>query len=309
MSKRFTDSEKFRDSWYRKLSPTLKCFWEYLLSECDSAGIIDIDFESASFHIGAEVTVDDLSKYDGRVILLPDGKYFIPKFIEFQQGALNPQNNAHKPIIERLKRYGMTSELSIKDFISWLQVGNKELATPLQGGSKGVVTPPSNGNSKSKGNSKNINNNLNNITTDEEIEENSVSTDLVPLEDNLPENKPNEANSENENLFNEFWSLYTPVKSSDGRVVGKGSKDDAKKKFLKILKGGESYANILRGLQNYINFCRENDQLTCGVTVFLNQKRWLDDYNCETVDAEHGRGQRQEPTSIVETYAQIASKY
>ena len=158
MSKRFTDSEKFRDSWYRKLSPTLKCFWEYLLSECDSAGIIDIDFESASFHIGAEVTVDDLSKYDGRVILLPDGKYFIPKFIEFQQGALNPQNNAHKPIIERLKRYGMTSELSIKDFISWLQVGNKELATPLQGGSKGVVTPPSNGNSKSKGNSKNINN-------------------------------------------------------------------------------------------------------------------------------------------------------
>ena len=78
----------------------LKCFWEYLLSECDSAGIIEIDFESASFHIGAEVTENDLNKYDGRVIKLFDGKFFIPKFIEFQQGTLNLQNNAHKPIIE-----------------------------------------------------------------------------------------------------------------------------------------------------------------------------------------------------------------
>lgn len=145
MSKRFTDSEKFRDVWYRKLSPTHKCFWEYLLSECDSAGIIEIDFESASFHIGAEVTEKDLDIFSGRVIKLYDGKYFIPKFIEFQQGELNPQNNAHKPIIERLKGYGYTLEQPFKEFIRG-----------LEGGSEGVITSPSNskgnGNSNSKGN-------------------------------------------------------------------------------------------------------------------------------------------------------------
>lgn len=138
MSKRFTDSEKFRDIWYRKLSPTHKCFWEYLLSECDNAGIIEIDFESASFHIGAEVTENDLNIFSGRVIKLKDGKYFIPKFIEFQQGELNPLNNAHKPIIERLKGYGYTLEQPFKDFIRELEVG-----------SEGVITSPSN----SKGNS------------------------------------------------------------------------------------------------------------------------------------------------------------
>lgn len=144
MSKRFTDSEKFRDVWYRKLSPTHKCFWEYLLSECDSAGIIEIDFESASFHIGAEVTEKDLDIFSGRVIKLYDGKYFIPKFIEFQQGELNPQNNAHKPIIERLKGYGYTLEQPFKEFIRG-----------LEGGSEEVLTSPgnSNGNSNSKGNS------------------------------------------------------------------------------------------------------------------------------------------------------------
>ena len=148
MSKRFTDSEKFRDIWYRKLSPTHKCFWEYLLSECDNAGIIEIDFESASFHIGAEVTEKDLDVFSGRVIKLKDGKYFIPKFIEFQQGELNPLNNAHKPIIEKLKVYGYTLEHPFKEFIR-----------ELEGGSEGVLTSPSNskGNSNGKGNSNIIN--------------------------------------------------------------------------------------------------------------------------------------------------------
>ena len=141
MSKRFTDSEKFRDIWYRKLSPTHKCFWEYLLSECDNAGIIEIDFESASFHIGAEVTENDLNIFAGRVIKLKDGKYFIPKFIEFQQGELNPLNNAHKPIIERLKGYGYTLEQPFKDFIRELEVG-----------SEGVITSPSNSKGNSNGN-------------------------------------------------------------------------------------------------------------------------------------------------------------
>jgi hypothetical protein len=141
MSKRFTDSEKFRDVWYRKLSPTHKCFWEYLLSECDSAGIIEIDFESASFHIGAEVTEKDLDIFSGRVIKLNDGKYFIPKFIEFQQGELNPQNNAHKPIIERLKGYGYTLEQPLKEFVRG-----------FEGGSEEVRTSPSNSKGKGNGN-------------------------------------------------------------------------------------------------------------------------------------------------------------
>lgn len=163
MSKRFTDSEKFRDIWYRKLSPTLKCFWEYLLSECNNAGIIDIDFESASFHIGAEVTEADISKYDGRVIKLNDGKYFIPKFIQFQQGNLNIQNSAHKPIIECLKKYGYTQDQPFEEFITSLMGSNRGGQPSLEGGLMvgSATIGNSNSNSNSKGNS-NINNIYNN---------------------------------------------------------------------------------------------------------------------------------------------------
>lgn len=107
MPKRFTDSEKFRDPWYRKLKPVHKCLWEYFLSECDLAGIIEIDYESASFHIGQKVTEEDLLEFENRVILIAEGTFFIPKFIQFQQKELNIKQKAHEKIIFTLKKYGI----------------------------------------------------------------------------------------------------------------------------------------------------------------------------------------------------------
>ena len=47
MAKRFYDSMKFDDPWYRKLTPKHKCFWEYLLCKCTHSGIWKPDFEMA----------------------------------------------------------------------------------------------------------------------------------------------------------------------------------------------------------------------------------------------------------------------
>lgn len=210
MSKRFTDSEKFRDVWYRKLTPTLKCFWEYLLSECDNAGIIEIDFESASFHIGADVTENDLVKYDGRVIKLSDGKYFIPKFIEFQQGVLNPQNNAHKPIIEKLSKYGYTLEQPFNEFISTLKGNDKGVTSPFKGASVEVLTSPSNSNSKGNGKS-----NLNNNTTPRACEKKFVKPSVDEIDAYCRE-------SENYIDVGRFYDFY----ESKGWKVGKNPMKD-----------------------------------------------------------------------------------
>ena len=210
MSKRFTDSEKFRDVWYRKLTPTLKCFWEYLLSECDNAGLIDIDLESASFHIGAEVTKDDLMiTFANRVIKLYDGKYFIPKFIEFQQGELNPQNNAHKPIIEKLKKYGYTLEQPFNEFVTSLIGGCNNLLRELLGGSEEVLTSPSNskGNGKSKGN--------NNITLTPRARESFKKPTLEEVQAYCQERK--------NNVDAEKWLDYY---TANGWKVGKNSMKD-----------------------------------------------------------------------------------
>lgn len=89
-----------------------------------------------------------------------------------------------------------------------------------------------------------------------------------------------------EEHFERFWSSYTPVKTTDGRVVSKGSRKEAEAKYMKIVKSGVNPDDILNGLRAYINDCQHNNRLTCGATVFLNQERWKDDYKPITAIAQ-----------------------
>lgn len=106
--------------------------------------------------------------------------------------------------------------------------------------------------------------------------------------------------------FEEFWKEYTPIKC-DGRFIDKGSKKTAQEKFIRILKKGEKYENIINGCREYIEHCKRNNQLTCGVAVFLNQERWKNDYSGETCESANSN-ERPKPRSIVETYAEIAAE-
>lgn len=108
MAKRFTDSEKFSDPWYRKLSLLHKVIWEYLLAECNHAGIIEkFDIELMSFKIGAEITEDDLLSFGDRIVFVSDTVLFIPKFVLFQYDILNPQNKVHASVLRELNKWGI----------------------------------------------------------------------------------------------------------------------------------------------------------------------------------------------------------
>jgi hypothetical protein len=139
MSKRFTDSTKFRDPWYRKLSPKMKCLWEYILAECDLAGILEFDIDAIEFHIGENITIDDLKSLGNRIYFLEENKIFIPKFVQFQQGTLNPDNRAHKAIFSAFEKYNIPTDLNMDDFISPLDAPCKPLPRGQGiGNSKGI---------------------------------------------------------------------------------------------------------------------------------------------------------------------------
>lgn len=107
MPKRFTESEKFRDSWYRKLTPVHKCLWEYMLAECSLAGVLEVDFEAMSFHIGSTITEKDFEPFSDRISPLEDNKIFIVSFVKFQQKELNIRQKAHEKIIKELEKYNI----------------------------------------------------------------------------------------------------------------------------------------------------------------------------------------------------------
>lgn len=104
MAKRFVDTGRFFDPWYRSLSPTFKVFWEFVISSCDIAGAWKKDFALAGFAIGAtpetispERTLEVLNA--GKIRIVEFGDYwFVVDFIGFQYGALSADCRPHKAV-------------------------------------------------------------------------------------------------------------------------------------------------------------------------------------------------------------------
>jgi len=124
--KRFTETTLFDDPWFRKLPVHLKVFWEFLRAKCDNAGVWDPDLSLASFTIGAEITEKEILEHFNngkeRIEVLPNGKWFLPQFIEFQYGELKPQCYPHQKVRELVVRHGLLEKLKSR-------VGGRVVAT------------------------------------------------------------------------------------------------------------------------------------------------------------------------------------
>ena len=111
MAKRFTDTGKWKKKWIRELNPDMKLFWFYLLDNCDHAGIWEVDIDLASFQVGVKLDEARILKvFNRKIVPFKDGKWFVPKFIEYQYGELNENVNAHKSVIKILKKYGLNKK-------------------------------------------------------------------------------------------------------------------------------------------------------------------------------------------------------
>lgn len=129
---------------------------------------------------------------------------------------------------------------------------------------------------------------------------------ITKIEPNVNDNVNDNVNENYNVQFEEFWKAYTPIKC-DGRFIDKGSKKTAQEKFIKILKKGEKYENIINGCREYIEHCKRNNQLTCGVAVFLNKERWKDDYSGSSCESANSN-ERPKPRSYLEIYSEIAAE-
>lgn len=105
MAKRFTDTDKWKKAWFRRLEPRLKCAWLFLCDNCDHAGVWSIDLDALEFHVGAPITEAELEEVF-KVRRVDGDKFFIESFIDFQYGELRPENRVHFSVIQRLEKLG-----------------------------------------------------------------------------------------------------------------------------------------------------------------------------------------------------------
>jgi len=107
MSKRFTDSNKWDDPFFIDLPNKYKLLWVFMLDKCDHAGIYQHSKRLSTFFLGYEYEKEQiLSVFNGRVIVLDSGKWFIKKYIDFQYGELKENNRVHVSVMTILEKEG-----------------------------------------------------------------------------------------------------------------------------------------------------------------------------------------------------------
>lgn len=111
MAKRLSDTEKWMDSWFRRLPANGKILWLYILDRCDIAGVWEVDYDLFSLLSGVPMTPEEAESMLGdRVHFFDDGrKAWVRKFIDFQNGPLREESESKiiQLIIRTLKSHDL----------------------------------------------------------------------------------------------------------------------------------------------------------------------------------------------------------
>ncbi len=105
--KRFTETLKWQDPWFRRLTAPAKMLWWYATEHCDNIGIFEADLGLISSDCGLKVNESHLTELGDRIQSIGGSKYFIPKFISFQYNKLSAACRPHEKVIEAVNAHGL----------------------------------------------------------------------------------------------------------------------------------------------------------------------------------------------------------
>jgi hypothetical protein len=136
MAYRFTNTDKWNDSWFSELKPIEKLLFIYLCDNCDIAGFIEINMKRWSADIDiTKSQIEGALKGLERGLIYSELKdcIFIIKFIKHQKNLpINPNNQAHKGIISRFDNYSL--KFNFEDYNNFIEGANKGLRSPIGNG-------------------------------------------------------------------------------------------------------------------------------------------------------------------------------
>lgn len=164
MAYRFTNTDKWSDSWFSELSLLEKLVFSYLCDKCDIAGFIEITPKTWAAEIGCPVAeINELIKGlgsptlgarqglgRGLIISEDNSCFFVKNFLKHQKNLpIKSNNNAHIGIVKRIdlycEKFGFTSSESFIDEL---------IFRGYQGAREGLASPIGKGNGKGIGNDK-----------------------------------------------------------------------------------------------------------------------------------------------------------
>lgn len=111
MAKRFIDTEIFTDKWFMSLSKDSKLFWIYLMTNCNHAGIIELNEPLIKLQTDIRDLQRVIEELGNRLVTLSQDYYFIPKFLIYQyNGFPNSNVRAQQSAIDLLRKFSLWDE-------------------------------------------------------------------------------------------------------------------------------------------------------------------------------------------------------
>lgn len=145
MANRFLETNYFKSPFVRGLKGTLKSLYSFIICECTPSGMWVVDMEAATMYTGFQISREDFEENfvkTGKAVLLKNGRYFFPDFIEHQYPTgLQSWNKAHNKIIIELNNFGLLREEKDLKLIPEKQRENGILYFANKGASKGLQSP------------------------------------------------------------------------------------------------------------------------------------------------------------------------
>jgi len=107
MAKRLTDTDKWKDEWYLSLPNDYKTIWQWLLDNCDHAGILKQGVGLLNLLCKTEISETQLLDIFKERVYKIENIYFIPKFLKFQYETLNSNKPVVISVIKHLEKHNL----------------------------------------------------------------------------------------------------------------------------------------------------------------------------------------------------------
>lgn len=113
--RRYTETNKWRDPWFRALSGQAKLLWIYALDHADDIGTFSFNLRLAEQDLNIGLTQSHFDELRTRLQKLRDDKFHIPKFVHFHLGTLN----SNSTWVRRIKKILEDRNLVENEWHEW----------------------------------------------------------------------------------------------------------------------------------------------------------------------------------------------
>lgn len=120
MAKRYTDTDKWNDDWYVSLSNDYRIIWQWLLDNCNHAGICKRSLSILNRDCNTNVSEQDIADQLCGRLVIRESIWFIPKFLKFQYPNIGGNKPAIISVVKELRLhnlYEMIRELFGNDYL------------------------------------------------------------------------------------------------------------------------------------------------------------------------------------------------